>query len=157
MDPFAVIFSIDIVVSVMKSKQISLFKQWSLMTIRRKKADGIDYSLIHMVEGNLRWFWHFQWYHKFAHCTKVQFASFQSGRFITVIVMNPPASKQAKHTSVHCTKVQFASFQSCGFITVIEVNLPKSKLAKHTSVQCGPSNVNSRWTLYLKLSRRTLS
>ena len=40
-DPFAVEFSIDIVVSVKKSKQISLFKQQSLMTIRRQKADGL--------------------------------------------------------------------------------------------------------------------
>ena len=41
-DPFAVVFSIDdIVVSVKKSKQISLFKQQSLMTIRRQKADGL--------------------------------------------------------------------------------------------------------------------
>ena len=40
-DPYAVIFSIDIVVSVMKSNWISLFKEWSLMTIRRQKADGL--------------------------------------------------------------------------------------------------------------------
>ena len=40
-DPYAVIFSIDIVVSVKKSKQISLFKQQSLMIIRRQKAVGL--------------------------------------------------------------------------------------------------------------------
>ena len=40
-DPFAVVFSIDIVVSVKKSKQISLFKQQSLMIIRRQKAVGL--------------------------------------------------------------------------------------------------------------------
>ena len=33
-------------------------------------------------------------------CTKMRFASFQSGGFITVIVVNPPESKLAKRTSV---------------------------------------------------------
>ena len=33
-------------------------------------------------------------------CTKVRFASFMSGGFITVIVVNPPESKLAKRTSV---------------------------------------------------------
>ncbi len=36
------------------------------------------------------------------HCTEVHFASFLSGGFITVIVVNPPESKLAKRTSVHC-------------------------------------------------------
>ena len=33
-------------------------------------------------------------------CTKVRFASFLSGGFITAIVVNPPEMKQAKRTSV---------------------------------------------------------
>ena len=33
-------------------------------------------------------------------CNRVQFASFQSGGFITVIVVNPPESNLAKHTYV---------------------------------------------------------
>ena len=36
------------------------------------------------------------------HCTKVRFASFFSGGFITVTVVNPPERKLAKRTSVHC-------------------------------------------------------
>ena len=35
------------------------------------------------------------------HSTKVRFASFQSGGFITVVVVNPPESKLAKRISVH--------------------------------------------------------
>ena len=37
------------------------------------------------------------------HCTEVRFANFQSGKFTTDIVVNPPERKLAKHTSVHCT------------------------------------------------------
>ena len=37
-------------------------------------------------------------------CTQVRFASFLSGGFITAtIVVNPPESKLAKHTSVQCS------------------------------------------------------
>ena len=35
--------------------------------------------------------------------TKVRFANFQSGGFITVIVVNPPESKLAKRISVQCS------------------------------------------------------
>ena len=35
------------------------------------------------------------------YCTKVRFASFLSGRFTTMTVINPPKSKLAKCTSVH--------------------------------------------------------
>ena len=38
---------------------------------------------------------------KLHHCTEVHFASFLSGGFITVIVVNPPERKLAKRTSVH--------------------------------------------------------
>ena len=40
----------------------------------------------------------------FPHCTRVRFASFQSGGFITVTIVNPPKRKLAKRTSVHCPK-----------------------------------------------------
>ena len=36
------------------------------------------------------------------HCTIVCFASFLSGGFTTMAVINPPESKLAKRTSVHC-------------------------------------------------------
>ena len=36
--------------------------------------------------------------------TEVRFASFQSGGFITVTIVNPPKRKLAKRTSVHCPK-----------------------------------------------------
>ena len=38
------------------------------------------------------------------HCTEVRFASFLSGGFITVIVVNPPEKNLAKRTSVHWLK-----------------------------------------------------
>ena len=36
-------------------------------------------------------------------CTEVCFASWPSGGFTTMAVINPPESKLAKRTSVHCT------------------------------------------------------
>ena len=39
---------------------------------------------------------------KFIHCTEVHFASFLSGGFTTMAVINPPERKLAKRTSVHC-------------------------------------------------------
>ena len=36
--------------------------------------------------------------------TEMRFASFLSGGFITVIVVNPPEKKLAKRTSVQCLK-----------------------------------------------------
>ena len=44
--------------------------------------------------GIFRAFW------ESGHCTEVRFASFQSGGFITVIVVNPPESKLEKRTYV---------------------------------------------------------
>ena len=41
------------------------------------------------------------------HCTEVRFASFFSGGFITMAVINPPESKLAKRTSVHCDRYQY--------------------------------------------------
>ena len=35
-------------------------------------------------------------------CTEVRFASFLSGGFIAVIVVNPPERKLAKRTSLQC-------------------------------------------------------
>ena len=42
-------------------------------------------------------------------CTKVRLASFQSGGFITVIVVDPPESKLAKRTSVELVAKGVAS------------------------------------------------
>ena len=36
-----------------------------------------------------------------AHCTEVRFASFFSGGFTTMTVLNPPERKLAKRTTVH--------------------------------------------------------
>ena len=95
------------------------------------------------------------------HCTEVRFASFLSGGFTAIAVLNPPESNLPKRTSVHserllvmstfcvflhpmdnaqCTKVRFARFLSGGFITAIVVNPPERKLAKHISVQCSEDN-----------------
>ena len=73
----------------------------------------------------------------------VPFANFQSGRFITAIVVNPPERRLAKRTSVHCTEVQFASFFSGGFITAIVVNPPEKRLSKRTSVHWS----ETRWLI----------
>ena len=40
----------------------------------------------------------------FGQCTEVHFASFLSGGFTTMAVINPLERKLAKCTSVHCTK-----------------------------------------------------
>jgi hypothetical protein len=39
---------------------------------------------------------------KLLQCTEVRFASFLSGRFTSMEVINPPESKLAKRTSVQC-------------------------------------------------------
>ena len=39
----------------------------------------------------------------FNQCTEVRFASFLSGRFTTMAVINPPEKKLAKRTSVECS------------------------------------------------------
>ena len=39
---------------------------------------------------------------KIGYCTEVRFASFLSGGFITMAVINPPERKLAKRTFVHC-------------------------------------------------------
>ena len=38
------------------------------------------------------------------HCTEVRFASFLSGGFTTMAVINPPERKLAKRTYVHCVR-----------------------------------------------------
>ena len=38
----------------------------------------------------------------FKHCTEVRFATFLSGGFTTIAVINPPERKLAKRTSVQC-------------------------------------------------------
>jgi hypothetical protein len=38
-----------------------------------------------------------------AYCTEVRFASFLSGGFTTMAVMNPPEKKLEKRTSVYCS------------------------------------------------------
>ena len=39
-----------------------------------------------------------------SHCTEVRFASFLSGGFTTMAVINPPERKLAKRISVKCMK-----------------------------------------------------
>ena len=41
----------------------------------------------------------------FTQCTEVRFASFLSGGFTTMTVMNPPEKKLEKRTSVHCLEI----------------------------------------------------
>ena len=79
------------------------------------------------------------------HCTEVRFASFLSGGFTTMTVINPPE----KCTSVQCPESDniyfFIPLKFCvlvtilllshGFITVIVVNPPERKLAKRTSLR----------------------
>ena len=43
-------------------------------------------------------------------CTEVRFASWLSGRFTTMAVINPPERKLAKHTSVHWFKLVYEPF-----------------------------------------------
>ena len=90
--------------------------------------------------------------------TEVRFASFLSGGFTTMAIINPPERKLAKHISMHCTeplqykfinfqKVSFFptspkkdytaahSFLSSSFTTMALINPPERKMAKRTSVQ----------------------
>ena len=67
---------------------------------------------------------------KTTQCTEVRFASFLSGGFTTMAVINPPEKKLAKRKPVHCKGMHFASFPSCG------VNTPERKVVKRISVQC---------------------
>ena len=65
------------------------------------------------------------------HCTEVGFASFLSGRFITVIVVNPPESKLAKRTSLHCVE-EFGRLSSA---TSISKGI-YPKYYKHSNESC---------------------
>ena len=47
-----------------------------------------------------------------AHCTEVRFASFLSGGFTTMTVINPPEKKLAKRTSVDCIGTAAFGFSS---------------------------------------------
>ena len=67
-------------------------------------------------------------------CTEVHSASFLSGGFTTMAVINPLERKLAKRSSMHCTEVRFASFLSGGFTTMAVINPPERKLAKPISV-----------------------
>ena len=76
------------------------------------------------------------------HCTEVRFASFFSGGFITMAVINPPESKLAKRTSVHCDRYQnnhnknatewhwFHTSEICGLSTIINFTPKKYKIRK---------------------------
>ena len=46
----------------------------------------------------------------FKHCTEVRFATFLSGGFTTIAVINPPERKLEKRTTVHCRHSQFHEF-----------------------------------------------
>ena len=61
-------------------------------TARHEKM-GIFWYLGHFGTGKLR------------HCTEVRFASFLSGGFTNMAVINPPERKVAKRTSVHFVDV----------------------------------------------------
>ena len=78
-------------------------------------------------------------------CTEVRFASFLSGGFATIAVINPPERKLAKCTSVQFTELRFATFFSGGFIIAIVVNPPERRLAKRTSVQLLDYNVKMHY------------
>ena len=41
------------------------------------------------------------------HCTEMRFASFLSGGFTTMTVINPPEKKLGKRTSVHCNDASY--------------------------------------------------
>ena len=47
---------------------------------------------------------------RYVHCTEVCFASFLSGGFTTMAVINPPESKLAKRTSVHCATLCYLQY-----------------------------------------------
>ena len=71
-----------------------------------KKAEHWGFHMRYCLFLKIAWF--FQnlskdWRVEVAeHCTEMRFASFLSGGFTTIAVINPPEKKLAKRTSVHC-------------------------------------------------------
>ena len=64
--------------------------------------------------------------------TEVRFASFLSGGFTTMAVINPPESKLAKRTSVQCTGFVFLfKMVVCGKNTCMQVNCHQCNVDFH--------------------------
>ena len=77
------------------------------------------------------------------HCTEVQFVNLLSGRFITVIVLNPPERQLAKHFSVHCRPYIFVQQSWKLKMIFFEVhNLICRTKSLQTLLTC---NANLRW------------
>ena len=60
------------------------------------------------------------------HCTKMRFASFLSGGFTTVAVINPPERKLAEHTSVH--------WSTLGPFSLVIFDVRDAKMAPNNAV-----------------------
>ena len=60
----------------------------------------------------------------FLHCTEVHFASFLSGGFTAIAVINPPKSKLAKCTSVQCNvsyNIHFVNVVKCLLLSTLGI------------------------------------
>ena len=60
------------------------------------------------------------------HCTEMRFASFLSGGFTTMAVINPPERKLERRTSVHCTIIGIAQPKDL-FTMFFAVQLPEDQ------------------------------
>ena len=60
------------------------------------------------------------------HCTEMRFASFLSGGFTTMAVINPPERKLERRTSVHCTIIGIAQLKDL-FTMFFAVQLPEDQ------------------------------
>ena len=68
------------------------------------------------------------------HCTEVCFASFLSGGFTSLAVINPKERNLAKRTSVQCTEVRNALYFPVGVWQVPVDNLLGTQKIKNTTV-----------------------
>ena len=75
----------------------------SMMMMTREQVSTSVISIIkaaYLLQGPLEWFQNWLGLQTVPQCTEVRFASFLSGGFINVIVVNPPENKLTKLTSV---------------------------------------------------------
>ena len=86
---------------------VCIFVQLNMVGVNKGKTlqfqiclenDMVDTSWLRKIVNG-----HFNPLNEAVQCTEVRFASFLSGGFTTMVVINPPERKPAKRTFVHCS------------------------------------------------------
>ena len=81
-----------------------LQKKINLLNVENEQLQRDVESLRDEMENIRYWLLKFDITHKFNHFTEVRFASFLSGGFTTMAVINPPERKLEKRSPVQCLK-----------------------------------------------------